>query len=94
MRSGELLQYRVQIPGSGPVLQDKAGNPNSAVFPDVGVDRAVLPQGQIDLQVGQAGREVLEVDFRLCLAETVQGVQGVRAQVSSNLGDSLGRSSL
>ena len=51
----------LQIPGDGAVLQNEAGDADAAVFPDVGVDRAVLPQGQIGLQVGQAGGDIFEI---------------------------------
>lgn len=70
----------LQIPGDGAVLQNEAGDADAAVFPDVGVDRAVLPQGQIGLQVGQAGGEIFEVDLRTRFAEPVQGIQGIGAR--------------
>ena len=74
-------------PGDGAVLQDEAGDADAAAFTDVGVDGAILPQGQVDFQVGKACGQVLEVDLRLGFAEAVQGVQGVRTQVASDDGD-------
>ena len=88
---GQLLQNGLQITGNGAVLQHKAGDADAAVSPDIGVDGAVLPQGQIGLQVGQAGGQVLEVDLRLGLAEAVQGVQGIRAQMAADDGDFYGK---
>ena len=70
--------------GDGAVLQNEAGDADAAVFPDVGVGRAVLPQGQIGLQVGQAGGEIFEVDLRTRFAEPVQGIQGIGAEMAAD----------
>ena len=86
-----LFQHGVQVPGDGAVLQDEAGDADATALADVGVDGAVLPQGQVDLQVGQTGGQVLEVDLRLCFAEAVQGVQGIRAQMAADDGDFYGK---
>ena len=77
---GQLLQNGLQITGNGAVLQHKAGDADTAVLPNVGIDGAVLPQGQIGLQVGQTGGQVLEIDFCLGLAEAIEGIKGVGAQ--------------
>jgi len=69
-----LFQHRIQIPGGSAVLQDKAGDTDAALFTDVGVGGAVLPQTEVDLQVGKAGGEILELNFRFCLAEAVEGI--------------------
>ena len=42
-----LGQDGLQIPGDGAVLQNEAGDADAAVFPNIRVNGAVLPQSQI-----------------------------------------------
>ena len=81
----ELLNFQngLQIAGHSAVLQKKAGSADAAVFPNIRVNGAVLPQSQIHFQIGQAYGRIPEVDFRPGFAEPVEGIQRIGSQLRS-----------
>ena len=82
-----LFQHVSQVQGDGAVLQDKGGDADAAALLDGLIAGVAVPQGQIGLQVRQAGGQVLELDVRLGLTELVEGIQGIGAQVAADDGD-------
>ena len=74
----------MQVAGHSAVLQKKAGDADAAVFPDIRVNGAVLPQSQIHFQIGKAGGQIPEVDLHSGFTETVEGVQRIRSEMAAN----------
>ena len=72
------VEHLLQLQGDGAVLPHEAGDAQGALGLGAFEDGAALPQGQIGLQIGQAGGQVLEGDIRLGLNQLVEGVQGIR----------------
>ena len=75
--------YLGDVQGAGAVLEDEAGNAQTAVLLGVVKDGVIFPDCQELLEIGEGGGDVLEGHINALGHELVDGIQGIGAEMAS-----------